>query len=252
MFFFMFSVSGLRRTPPEPILSTRDLPNGKRAEHLKNVFCFHFFWKSIFRSFTCFSLSIWMGKGQKNWTPGTCPGAGQSKCLLWGRGTYVDLFNFERLLFLQNVVWRKEGGEEGQSQELNNRMCSHNLGLETTTHTFMLHARPIPLCTWTFVKRSPHWSCDESKKTLFSGDLASSLVCARKLIWMHAFLLAYVCMWHTPIRTWTTSELRPSSGSQVHDTCALGVLNMSTDPLGVLKMSTASKTCQKLVKHVRS
>jgi len=49
------------------------------------------------------------------------------KCLRRGRGTYVDLFNFERLLFLQNVVWRKEGGEEGQNQELNNRMCSHNL-----------------------------------------------------------------------------------------------------------------------------
>jgi hypothetical protein len=42
---------------------------------------------------------------------------------------------------------RKEGGEEGheghrEGQELNNRMCSHNLHLETTTQTFMLHAHP--------------------------------------------------------------------------------------------------------------
>jgi hypothetical protein len=38
---------------------------------------------------------------------------------------------------------RKKGGEEGhegqwEDQELNNRMCSHNLDLEKTTQTFML------------------------------------------------------------------------------------------------------------------
>jgi hypothetical protein len=48
---------------------------------------------------------------------------------------------------------RKEGKKEGhdgqrEGQELNNRMCSHTLDLETTTQTFMLHARPIPLCPW--------------------------------------------------------------------------------------------------------
>ena len=131
----------------------------------------------------------------------------------------------------RNVVWRKKGGEEGhegqrQNQELNNRICSHNVGLETTTQTFMLHARPNPLCAWTSVKRSPHWSCDESKKALFSGHLASFLVCTRKFIWMYAFLFAYVCMCHTSIRTWTTSELRPSVRTQVHDTCVHSWRNM--------------------------
>jgi hypothetical protein len=106
----------------------------------------------------------------------------------------------------------KEGGEEGhegqrEGQELNNRMCSHNLDLETTTQTFMLHARPSPQCPWVSVKRSPHWSCDESKKALCSGDLPSFLVCARKFIWLHAFLFSHVCMWHAPIRTWATERV---------------------------------------------
>jgi hypothetical protein len=35
---------------------------------------------------------------------------------------------------------------EREGQELNNRMCSHNLDLETTKQTFMLHARPSPIC----------------------------------------------------------------------------------------------------------
>ena len=48
-------------------------------------------------------------------------------------------------------IWH-EGQRE--SQELNNRMCSHNLGLETTTQTFMFHVRPNPICDWTSVKRS--------------------------------------------------------------------------------------------------
>ena len=65
-----------------------------------------------------------------------------------------------------------------------------------------------------------HWSWDESKKEFFSWDLASFLVCARNFIWLHAFLFTYFCRWHTPIRTWSTSELRPSLHTQVHDTCA--------------------------------
>jgi hypothetical protein len=39
-------------------------------------------------------------------------------------------------------------GRKREDQELNNRMCSHNLDWETTTQTFMLHARPIPVCPW--------------------------------------------------------------------------------------------------------
>jgi hypothetical protein len=65
-----------------------------------------------------------------------------------------------------------------------------------------------------------HWSWDESEKTRFSGDLASFLVYARKFIWLHAFLFPYVYMWNAPIRTWTTSELRPSLLTKVHEACA--------------------------------
>jgi hypothetical protein len=126
---------------------------------------FPLFRKSIFRSFTCFSLLILYERGKKT-------------------------FNFER-------VPRK-------GQDLNNRMCSHNLDSETTTQTFMLYARPSPLCRvvvcpcdpWKLKKHSPYWSCDESKKACFSGGLTSFLVCARKFIWLHAFLFSFVCMWH--------------------------------------------------------
>ncbi len=49
---------------------------------------------------------------------------------------------------------------------------------ETTTRlSFYVHRDPIPMS----VKHSPHWSCDESKKDLFSGDLVSFLVCTRNL-----------------------------------------------------------------------
>jgi hypothetical protein len=124
-------------------------------------------------------------------------------------------FNFERCPSERNVVSRKEGGEEGhegqrEGQELNYRICSHLLDLEITTQTFMLHTRPSPLCPWASLKHSPHWSCDESKKAIYFGDLASFLVCARKFKGLHALLFAYVCMWHAPIRTWSTIDLRPS------------------------------------------
>jgi hypothetical protein len=73
-------------------------------------------------------------------------------------------FVFERVPRPRNVARRKEGGEDGhegqrEGQELNNRMCSDNLNLETTTQTFMLQVRPIPLCPWHPWKRSPHVQC---------------------------------------------------------------------------------------------
>jgi hypothetical protein len=61
---------------------------------------------------------------------------------------------FERVLEMLREG-RKEGkkdmkdSEEARSQT--KRLCSHNshnLDLETTTQTFMLQARPIPLCPW--------------------------------------------------------------------------------------------------------
>ncbi len=36
------------------------------------------------------------------------------------------------------------------------------------------------------------------------------LVCARSFICLGIFLCTHVCMWHDPIRSWTTSQLRPS------------------------------------------
>jgi hypothetical protein len=60
-----------------------------------------------------------------------------------------------------------EGGEEGEEghegqregQELNSRICSHNLDLETTWETFMFYGRPSPLCPCASVKRSSHCQC---------------------------------------------------------------------------------------------
>jgi hypothetical protein len=60
-------------------------------------------------------------------------------------------------------------------------MCFSNIDFEYKTQTFMLHARPSPLRASALVKRSSPWSCDESKEALFSGDLASFFVRARKL-----------------------------------------------------------------------
>jgi hypothetical protein len=56
-----------------------------------------------------------------------------------------------------------------------------------------------PLCASASVKHWSHWSCDESKKKkgILSGDLTT-----RKFIWPHDFLFTFVCIWHTPIRTW--------------------------------------------------
>ena len=80
----------------------------------------------------------------------------------------------------------------------------------------MLDARTSRLCASTSVKSSSPWSCDESKKSLYSGDLASFLVWERQFIWLHASLFTHVFMCHTPIRTWTTRELRPSLHTKVH------------------------------------
>jgi hypothetical protein len=69
------------------------------------------------------------------------------------------------------------------------------------------------------VRRSPHCTCDESKKECFSRDLDSFLVCAHQFIWLNVFLFSYVCMCHAPTRTWETNELRPSLHTQVHEVC---------------------------------
>jgi hypothetical protein len=50
------------------------------------------------------------------------------------------------------AVVRRDG------REFKSRMFCHNLDLETTTQTFMLRARPSPLCDSASVKRSSPWS----------------------------------------------------------------------------------------------
>ena len=75
--------------------------------------------------------------------------------------TCFRVFTFENQSFLQhvtcrsplrrNAVW-KQGrtglSQEGQweGQELDIRMCCHHIKSEPRTKTFMLHARPRPLC----------------------------------------------------------------------------------------------------------
>ena len=43
----------------------------------------------------------------------------------------------------------------------------------------------------------------------YSGHFARFLVCVRKFMPTEAFLFTYVCMWHTPRTSCTTSEVRP-------------------------------------------
>ena len=88
--------------------------------------------------------------------------------------------------------------------ESNNRICGHNLDLETTTQTFMLRVRSIPLCVSASVKHSSPWSCDESKHT-------SSYYCMS--------FCSHMSGCSTPIRSWSTSELRAAWHTEVHDVC---------------------------------
>ena len=85
------------------------------------------FRKTVFRTFTGFSLLILYEKEKKQHFFWTSPSD-------------------------RNVAWRKEWGETGhegqrEDQELNNRMCSHNLDLETTTQSFStcrcVHVQPF-------------------------------------------------------------------------------------------------------------
>ena len=57
-----------------------------------------------------------------------------------------SLSTFRKSIF-RNFTWfSHEDHREGQ--DLNNRMCSHNLDLATRTQTFMLDPRPNPSCPW--------------------------------------------------------------------------------------------------------
>ena len=73
-----------------------------------------------------------------------------------------------------NALWKQgwtglshEGQREGQ--ELDNRMCCHHIKSEPRAKTFMLHARPRPLCVTEWVKLPPHCRCVDPTKSDFVG-----------------------------------------------------------------------------------
>ena len=113
--------------------------------------------------------------------------------------TGFRVFTFENQSFLQHVTCRselrrnalwKQGrtglSQEGQreGQELDIRMCCPHIKSEPRTKTFMLHARPRPLCVAQWVKLPPHWRCDDPQKAILSGYLAGFRVGARKIIYI--------------------------------------------------------------------
>jgi hypothetical protein len=158
------------------------------------------FWESIFRSFTCFSLLNLYGKKKTRTFHFLNAFLRDTKCCVKegrrGRRT-----------------WRT-ARRPGVKQQ--NVFSQPRFGDNNTD--FHVECTPNPDMSLASVKRSPHWSCDKSKKACFSGDLASFLVCARKFIWLYDLLFSHVCMCHVRIRTWSTSELRPSLLTQVHET----------------------------------
>ena len=102
------------------------------------------------------------------------------KCVLFLR--FENLFLGGLLAFRYSVVlrrikhffqfWTFPRFFRWEGQELRNRMCCHNLDLETTTQTFMLRVRPSPIRVSSSVEHVSSWSCDESKKTTFSSHIS--------------------------------------------------------------------------------
>ncbi len=66
-----------------------------------------------------------------------------------------------------------------------------------------------PVMTWQWVKLTSRLRCNETEKALLSGEFVVSLVCARSFICLGIFLCTHVSMWHVPIISWATSQLRP-------------------------------------------
>ncbi len=134
----------------------------------------YIFWKSIFRSFTCFSLLICTRRGKKNSTCHFFNAYPWPKCFCVKEGRRG------------RRTWRTARRPGVQQQ---NMFSQPRFGDNNTV--FHVACTPKPAMSLASVKRSPHWSGDESNKSRFSGDLASFLVCARKFIWLHDFLFAY-------------------------------------------------------------
>ena len=98
-----------------------------------------------------------------------------------------------------------------EGQELDYRMCFHHVKSDPRTQTFALYAHAQARYVWrTTPKLQSRWSCDEPEKALLSVDIAAFLVYARKFICSLAFLFIFVFIWHTPMWSCVTCELRPS------------------------------------------
>ncbi len=87
----------------------------------------------------------------------------------------------------------QEGQREGQ--ELDIRMCCHHIKSEPRTKTFMLHARPHPLCVAQWVKLPPHWRCDDPQKAILSGYLSPCSFAPFIQIQTLGFYI--IASWHT-------------------------------------------------------
>jgi hypothetical protein len=117
---------------------------------------------------------------------------------------------------------RKEVGAALQklgNQDLEAQKCWYNIDSQPTAHTFMFRALWDPPSSSACVKPFAEWCCDEAQKVCLPGHFARFLVCARKFMPTEAFLFTYVCVWHAPRTSCTTSEVRPYARTELRVSC---------------------------------
>ena len=90
---------------------------------------------------------------------------------------------------------RKEGMKESEKAFKQQNLLSQCPVVHKSTDFHAAQA-PKSAMSWGGLRRSSHCLWDESERALFSGDLASFLVRARKFMLLQPFSFAYVCMEH--------------------------------------------------------
>jgi hypothetical protein len=128
---------------------------------------------------------------------------------------------------------RKEVGAALQklgNQDLEGQKCWYNIDSPPTAHTFMFRVPWVPPSSSVCVKPFVQWSGDEAQKVCVPGHFARFLVCGRKFMPTEAFLFTYVCMWHTPRTSCTTSEVRPYARTELRVSCT-GPWNNMVSPM---------------------
>jgi hypothetical protein len=111
--------------------------------------------------------------------------------------------------------------KESEKARVQTNRCCHNIDLEARAQTFMLHSRLSPLCASASVKRSPHWSCDESQKNaLLRRSRFVSCVRTQVHIWT-ACLFVRTCL-HVTYTNKNLGNERVTTflSTQVHEACA--------------------------------